>query len=129
MDAYAGVTPEGTSFSSIISDGAVLQRGVDTAAVVYGAVLGGVQPNAEVLVTVDEEGEPAYKVAATVVHTDTAAGNLTWRAKLKPHSEYGGSVTITAACTTGCKFRRQGKRRRGICIALTSLDVLRHDII
>ena len=46
---------------------AVLQRGADTAAVVYGRVAGGVAAEASVGVTVTEVGAWSYMVAATVV--------------------------------------------------------------
>ena len=64
---------------------AVLQRGTDTAAVVFGRrVAGGVTASASVGVTVTEVGVGSYTVAATVVTLDLGGGNLTWRAALKP---------------------------------------------
>lgn len=63
---------------------------------------GGVTAEAAVTVTVAEHGVGSYVVAATLVHIDAAGGNLTWRAKLKPHADYGGNVTIEAACKSGC---------------------------
>ena len=80
---------------------AVLQRGTDTAAVVFGRVAGGVTASASVGVTVTEVGVGSYTVAATVVTLDLGGGNLTWRAALKPHPSYGGSVSLTAQCN-GC---------------------------
>ena len=93
--------PDGTSFSGIIGNRAVLQRGADTAAVVYGRVAGGVTAGTSVGVTVAEAGAVSYTVAATVVTLDLGGGNLTWRAALKPHPASGGSVTLTAQCR-GC---------------------------
>ena len=100
-DAEA-TTPDGVSFSGIISDGAVLQRGVDTAAVVYGSVQGGVHAPASVSVTVAEEGATTYTVAASIVQMNATGGTLTWRAQLKPHAHYGGNLTLAAVCKTGC---------------------------
>lgn len=94
--------PLGTSFSGILCDGAVLQRGESVSAVVYGQVLGGVEASASVSVTVAEVDAASYTVAATIVDLHTVGGNLTWRAQLKPHPDYGGSITITAKCQ-GCR--------------------------
>ena len=85
----------------IVGNRAVLQRGADTAAVVFGRVAGGVTASASVGVTVTEVGVGSYTVAATVVTLDLGGGNLTWRAALKPHPSYGGSVSLTAQCK-GC---------------------------
>ena len=63
---------------------------------------GGVSPSATVTVTVEETGETPYDVQAQIVKlVPGSAGNLTWKGVLKPHSEQGGNVTVTARCT-GC---------------------------
>jgi hypothetical protein len=51
-------------------------------------------------VTLDvSEGGAKYTVKAQIV--DQSAANLTWKALLHPHAEYGGNVTLTATCS-GC---------------------------
>ena len=93
--------PNGTSFSGVVGNRAVLQRGADTAAVVFGRVAGGVTEGTSVTVTVAEAGAGSYTVVATVITFDPGGGNLTWRAALKPHLAYGGRVMLTAQCK-GC---------------------------
>jgi hypothetical protein len=94
----AGAPPAGNlgiSFSGFFTDHTVLQRGAKSQAAVYGAVLGSATA---VTVDVSEAGNK-YTVHAQIV--DQSATNLTWKAFLHPHSEYGGNVTLTATCS-GC---------------------------
>ena len=56
----------------------------------YGAVVGSATA---VSVDVAEAGS-TYTVEAQIV--DRRATNLTWKAFLRPHAEYGGNVTLTA---------------------------------
>ena len=88
------------NFSSVFSDGAVLQMQPAKSAV-YGPLGSGASAGAKVSVTVsegssDESLVELYSVEATV---DAAAGQ--WKAFLKPHAG-GGSYTITAKCSSGC---------------------------
>lgn len=47
-----------------------------------------------------EEGAASYTVKADILSFDAKAGNLTWKALLKPHAEQGGNLTITARCSS-----------------------------
>ena len=91
--------PNGTWFSGVITDHAVLQRGAVSAAL-YGGVGGGVSANAEVTLTVAEKGSDSYTVAAQIISINQKAGNLTWKALLKPRMNQGGSINITAKCNS-----------------------------
>lgn len=92
----------GTFFSGVFADHAVLQREPEKAAV-YGVVLGGVSAATTVTVTVSETtatGKAAsYTVKATVTPLVSPL-NATWKAFLQPHAN-GGNITITAQCA-GC---------------------------
>lgn len=81
----------------MFTDNAVLQRGSETMAAVYGAVFGGISSQTTVAVTVAEAGQAPYTVQARVM-VDTAPFNATWKALLKPHAAPGGDITITVRC-------------------------------
>ena len=89
----------GTYFAGSLTDHAVLQKGLAKAAV-YGVSFGAT-PTTKVSVTVAEQGQAPYTVAAEVYPSPGGHNNVTWKALLRPHAEQGGSATITAACT-GC---------------------------
>eukprot|EP01045_Picozoa_sp_COSAG04_P043708 COSAG04_NODE_14452_length_567_cov_1.051282_1_plen_142_part_01 len=86
----------GVSFSGVFTDHTVLQRGATAQAAVYGAVTGAATG---VTLAVSEAGAAKYSVKAQIV--EKTAENVTWKALLHPHAEYGGNVTITASCA-GC---------------------------
>jgi hypothetical protein len=89
---------EGISFSGFHTDHMVLQRGVNTQAAIYGSVIGTLSAATKVALTVSEDTS-TYEVTASIMQV--GSGNLTWKALLKPHPEYGGNVTVTATCS-GC---------------------------
>ena len=84
----------GIAFAGSITDFAVLQKGSDTSAVVYGT-LPSDEASAHVEVTVAdaEDQDMTYTVTGEVIPLKGAqAGNVTWRAQLKPHPGQGGDV-------------------------------------
>jgi hypothetical protein len=89
----------GTIFSAVFGDGAVLQRGSTTRAALYGAVYGATAATT-VTLTIAEKGAAAYSVSAMVVPVPGGNGNVTWKALLKPHAAEGGVITATASCSS-----------------------------
>ena len=89
----------GTIFSAVFGDGAVLQRGSTTRAVLYGAVYGATAATTVTLM-IAEKGAAAYSVSAMVVPVPGGNGNVTWKALLKPHAAEGGVITATASCSS-----------------------------
>jgi hypothetical protein len=101
LESPSDLTPNGTWFSGAITSHAVLQKGSDVSAALYGGVGGGVTASANVTLIVAEKGSEDYTVTATILSVDMAAGNLVWKAMLKPHAKQGGSIAVTAQCS-GC---------------------------
>ena len=73
----------GTFFAGTLTDHAVLQKGAAASAAVYGVSFGATSAT-KVTITVAEEGQAAYTVAAELMPTGHA-GNVTWKALLHPH--------------------------------------------
>lgn len=97
------VAPNGTFFSGVFTDHAVLQRAPATSAV-YGYVSGGVSSDTQVVVTVTEyaQSNPAkvltsYNITAEITDTTYIPANISWKAFLTAH-EAGGNVSISASC-------------------------------
>jgi hypothetical protein len=89
----------GTYFSGVFTSHAVLQKGSDTQAAIYGVSVG-VQAGAQVTLQVEEEGKPSYTVKAVETGGNLYHGeNITWKALLHPHPEQGGKLTISASCS------------------------------
>jgi hypothetical protein len=76
-------------------------RNAGAIAAVNGIVVGAVSAKTVVTVTVHDAPEAPYTVTAHI--TAVYPANLTWKALLKPHADYGGNVSLTASCTQ-CNF-------------------------
>jgi hypothetical protein len=91
--------PNGTYFAGVFTSHAVLQKGSDTQAAIYGVSIG-VQAGAQITVQVAEEGKPSYTVKAMETGGNLYHGaNITWKALLHPHPEQGGNLTVSASCS------------------------------
>ena len=94
-------TPHSTSFAATLTDNAVLQRGEDVHATLYGVVVGKTTSSSTtvtVTVTDDSTSPPTTAtLTANMIHVVPGV-NATWKVLLKPHAEYGGNITATAQC-------------------------------
>ena len=91
----------GMHFSGVFTDNAVLQKSDSQAAAVYGVSFReATKISASVSVLVEEAGKASYTLKAEVRPVPGHNNNVTWKALLRPHSEQGGNLTITATCAS-----------------------------
>jgi hypothetical protein len=82
-----------------LTDHAVLQRGDNVHASIYGVVVGGrTSVSTTVTVTVVDSTSSQPRTTPAKIISLIPGRNATWKLLLPPHAEYGGDLTITASC-------------------------------